>query len=216
MKIKIFISIVFILLFAGCKKNEVIEEIERPVITGNPSSSEVAIGETATLQVVATGKQLTYQWYKNGSPISEAVSGTLSIKIAQLSDAGEFHCTVSNEGGSATSEKVSVTVKSSFSWNSFKLSLGNVNWRVRTTSALGNTEIEFYNPATGQWYLLTWSGGTEKGVKTNAKLILSSSEGSEEEIVLTSFEVVETDNRLYYAKFRSNSISGELVRPVSP
>ncbi|MDR0715098.1 MAG: immunoglobulin domain-containing protein [Bacteroidales bacterium] len=209
-----------VLQTAGCKKDDPAPDpapskVEKPVITASPASSEVVLGETATFSVAATGSRLIYQWYKNGSPLSEAATANLSVKINKLSDAGEFHCTVSNEGGSATSEKATVDVKSSFSWNSFKLSLGNVDWRVRTTSA-PETEVEFYNPATGQWYLLTWSGGTEKGVKTNAKLILSSPEGSEEEIVLTSFEVVETHNGRYHAQFRSGNVSGELVRPVAP
>lgn len=210
-----------VLQTAGCKKDEPAPDpapskVEKPVITANPASAEVVLGETATFSVAATGSPLTYRWYKDGSPLSEAATANLSVKIGKLSDAGEFHCTVSNEGGSVASEKATVSVKSSFSWDNFKLSLGDVAWRVRTTSTSGNREVEFYHPSSGQWYLLAWSGGVTTGVKNSATLIVSSSGGNEDETALSAFEVVENRNGRYHAQFRSGNVSGELVRPVAP
>ena len=220
MKKIVFLIIILLAGLAGCDKHEpepiLPPEVEKPVITGQPASKEVVIGENVTLKVTATGTMPQYQWYKNNTPVAGATAATFSATITQLSDAGNFSCTVSNEGGSASSEKATVAVCSSFSWGNFKLSLGNVDWRVRTTTAASDVEIEFYNPKTSEWHLLSWSGGTSKGSKSNAKLITSSPGGSEQEITLTSFEVVEVYQDLYHVKLRSGSASGELVRPISP
>ncbi|MDR0650153.1 MAG: immunoglobulin domain-containing protein [Candidatus Peribacteria bacterium] len=212
---KIIFLLSILILLVGCDKDEPLSKVEKPVITGQPTSKEVLVEEATTLTVTATGQQLKYQWYKNGAPVEGATTERLSTTIAQLSDAGQFYCVVSNEGGSASSEKVIIKVRSSFSWGNSTLPLGNVDWRVRTTTSASNEmEIEFYKPSTNEWYLISWSGGTSKGSKTNAKLIISSSGGSEQEITLASCEVVEVYNDLYYVKFQSGNVSGKLVRPV--
>lgn len=66
-----------------------------PAIATQPISSSVCPNGTVTLSVVATGTDLTYQWFKNGVLITSATSATYSILAAALSDAGDYTVTVS-------------------------------------------------------------------------------------------------------------------------
>jgi hypothetical protein len=82
-----------------------------PAITTQPSSQTVNSGTTASFSVVATGgTPLSYQWLKNGSPVSGATASTFSISNVQGSDAGDYTVTVSNDGGSSTSLPATLTV----------------------------------------------------------------------------------------------------------
>ena len=59
-----------------------------PVITGQPTSQTVTAGSRASFQVNATGDGLSYQWNRDGSPITGATSAAYTIAAAQASDAG--------------------------------------------------------------------------------------------------------------------------------
>ena len=77
-----------------------------PAITSHPSSQTVAVGQTATFTVLASGSSpLAYQWQKNGSAISGATSASYTTPVVAMSDDGSiFKVVVSNPGGSATSD----------------------------------------------------------------------------------------------------------------
>jgi pectin methylesterase-like acyl-CoA thioesterase len=88
-----------------------------PVITSQPqpSSLTVQVGSNVTVSVGASGNALSYQWQRNGTPISaavnpSAVTPTLNITNAQLADTGNYTAVVSNGGGSVASSPVSLTV----------------------------------------------------------------------------------------------------------
>lgn len=85
-----------------------------PTITTQPASKTVTAGQTATFSVAATGTApLTYQWYKNGSAISQAVSTTYTTPPTSLSDNDSvFQVVVKNSVGSATSNSATLTVTS--------------------------------------------------------------------------------------------------------
>lgn len=84
-----------------------------PSITTQPQSQSVYAGQPATFSVEASGNPpLTYQWSKDGSPISGATSSSLSIASASASDAGTYRVVVSNGGGSATSLGATLSVSS--------------------------------------------------------------------------------------------------------
>jgi hypothetical protein len=53
--------------------------------------------------VTASGSGLSYQWRKNGSPISGAGGATYSIAAAAAGDAGDYDCVVSTCCSTATS-----------------------------------------------------------------------------------------------------------------
>jgi hypothetical protein len=83
-----------------------------PVIVTNPVSDTVSEGSQAMFTVSASGSNLSYQWLKNGAPISSnATNFTYTIPSALYSDNGaSFKCIVTNPGGNATSASAILTV----------------------------------------------------------------------------------------------------------
>ncbi len=81
-----------------------------PVITTDPASVTVTEGNLLALTVVATGSNLTYQWYQDGLPISGAILATYSVGAVALGDAGFYQVVVSNTGGSVLSSGTVVSV----------------------------------------------------------------------------------------------------------
>lgn len=91
-----------------------------PVIAMQPSSvSQCASAGAATFSVTATGMDLRYQWTKNGVVIPGATSSTYTIPSPTIADAAAYAVTVSNFGGSVTSNTVylSTTSSNSTTWN---------------------------------------------------------------------------------------------------
>jgi len=83
-----------------------------PAISAQPASLTVTAGQTATFSVLATGTApLTYQWLKNGGPISGATASTYTTPVTAISDSGTpFTVVVTNSVGSATSNVATLTV----------------------------------------------------------------------------------------------------------
>jgi uncharacterized repeat protein (TIGR02543 family) len=88
-----------------------------PSIATQPISQTVTEGQTVIFTVVATGDEpFNYQWKKNNldltddDRISGATTATLTISNAQVSDAGNYTCYVSNPAGNAMSETATLTV----------------------------------------------------------------------------------------------------------
>ncbi len=76
-----------------------------PKITTHPSETETWAGGDATFAVAAEGLEpLSYQWMRNGTPIPGATGAAYTVTNADLSDAAEYCCVVSNQCGSATSD----------------------------------------------------------------------------------------------------------------
>ncbi|MDD8019574.1 MAG: C1 family peptidase [Acidobacteriota bacterium] len=85
-----------------------------PTITQQPTNQTVAVGQTATFSVVATGTApLSYQWYKNSTAISGATAASYTTPATTSSDNGaKFYVKVSNSAGSVNSNTVTLTVTS--------------------------------------------------------------------------------------------------------
>jgi glucose/arabinose dehydrogenase len=85
---------------------------QAPSITQHPASRTVSVGQSASFTVAASGAPpLTYQWQRNGSPISGATGATYTLPTTTLSDSGaQFRAVVSNASGSATSNAATLTV----------------------------------------------------------------------------------------------------------
>jgi hypothetical protein len=88
-----------------------------PAITTDPSSSALCTGSPASFNVVASSIiPLTYQWRKNGTPltdggnISGSTTATLSVNPTSTSDAGNYDVVVTNTCGSATSAPATLTI----------------------------------------------------------------------------------------------------------
>lgn len=84
-----------------------------PVITTQPLGQTAATGATVQFSVTAGAVPApTYQWYFNGSAFSGATTNTLSFTNARSTDAGDYTVTVTNELGSVTSAKATLTISS--------------------------------------------------------------------------------------------------------
>ncbi len=88
-----------------------------PVITQNPESVSVALGDTAVLDVA--GLNITaYAWHKSsdnsnstpGDDVQVGGAAVLSVDNFKHSDEGYYYCIVSNSYGSTYSDVVSATV----------------------------------------------------------------------------------------------------------
>ena len=84
-----------------------------PTITTQPSSQEVQSGTAIALSVVASGDDLTYQWFEGNSgdtasPVAGATGSTLTT--GALTASTNFWVQITNAGGSADSDTVVITV----------------------------------------------------------------------------------------------------------
>ncbi|WP_211223373.1 immunoglobulin domain-containing protein, partial [Flavobacterium soli] len=81
------------------------------VITDEPDAQTVCEGQAINLEVVATGVDLTYQWYKGANTLLPTeTSSILNIASATLADAGTYRCEVINDCQTVSSQTVVVTV----------------------------------------------------------------------------------------------------------
>ena len=120
-----------------------------PIIAQQSSGSTVCDGSSLTLSVTATGTNpLSYQWYKGSSTLTGALSGYYSIYQITSSDAGSYHCVVTNTCGNATSTNMVVTVNQS----------PVITAQTSSTSVCENSNVTMSVTATGtapityQWY----------------------------------------------------------------
>jgi hypothetical protein len=101
-------------------------------ITTQPSNQTVTAGQAAHFAAVAAGDgALTYQWKKNGAPISGATSAAYTTPATTIADNGSsFTVTVSDSTGSSmTSDAATLTVNPASALltpNSTSLLFGNV------------------------------------------------------------------------------------------
>jgi len=102
----------------------------RPSITTQPVNQTVKIGQTAKFSVAASGEApLSYQWLKNGTPISGATSPGYNTPATSASDSGSrFSAVVSNAEGNVTSNVAVLTmdVAGQLATSTTKLSYGTI------------------------------------------------------------------------------------------
>jgi hypothetical protein len=126
-----------------------------PVITSQPISRTVTAGQTANFTVAATGTApMTYQWKKNGTTISGAMSSTYTTPAETTSDSGaQFSVAVSNSAGNAASVAAILTVNAAtlvLNSSSTALNFGNVNLSTSSSQTVtltnaGNSNITISN-----------------------------------------------------------------------
>ncbi|HRY52120.1 MAG TPA: FG-GAP-like repeat-containing protein, partial [Candidatus Paceibacterota bacterium] len=86
-----------------------------PIITKQPVNQSVSLGARVILGVTATGTEpLSYLWFFNGAPISEAVQRLLILTNAQVSNAGGYSVIITNISGAITSEVAILKVDPTF------------------------------------------------------------------------------------------------------
>ena len=82
-----------------------------PIITEQPSSQTVVVGDGAAFNVNATGESpFAYQWFKDNTEIVGATGNTHIIQTSTLTDAGDYKATVTNISGTTTSDTATLSV----------------------------------------------------------------------------------------------------------
>ena len=86
----------------------------KPAIETQPSDATIALGESATFSVTASGEEpLSYQWQRDGADIAGATSSGYTLSGAGAGDDGaRFRVVVSNGAGTVTSSEATLTVSS--------------------------------------------------------------------------------------------------------
>ncbi|MBS1807706.1 MAG: hypothetical protein JST84_05905 [Acidobacteria bacterium] len=82
-------------------------------ITAQLTAQTKVVGQSVSFSVTTQGANLTYQWRKNGSPISGATGSSYSIASVALGDAGDYDVLVIGTCGTATSNAAKLTVNNS-------------------------------------------------------------------------------------------------------
>jgi uncharacterized repeat protein (TIGR01451 family) len=93
-------------------------ECRAPAISANPANHAACAGDTVAFSVTASATCATYQWRRNGTPLSEGgrLSGTdtssLTIALVEPADAGAYDVVVSSpcSSSTATSAAAALTV----------------------------------------------------------------------------------------------------------
>ena len=81
-----------------------------PVFTSQPQSVSVNVGEQIALSATAQNAT-SYKWEKDGVPMDNQTSNTLTIASATEGDAGSYQLVAANaEGKTTRSDKATVTV----------------------------------------------------------------------------------------------------------
>lgn len=82
-----------------------------PTIATQPTDQNAITGSTVTFAVTANGiPPLSYQWRKNGVPITGATNSSLRFATVASTDAGTYFATITNSGGTAISSSAVLTV----------------------------------------------------------------------------------------------------------
>lgn len=124
-----------------------------PSITNQPIPVIVANGSIGVFSVGATGGGLTYQWFKNGSPLSNggnimgATNSTLAISPVGAGDAANYFCGITsgcNVSLDSTTNSLTIAGAASITWQGNN----NSNWDLSTTANFINsssTAVVFHN-----------------------------------------------------------------------
>lgn len=82
-----------------------------PVISGGPVAQTVTVGNSVTFSVTAAGFPApTYQWRRNGVPISGADAASYTIASPVTADAGSYDVAITNSAGTVFSGAALLTV----------------------------------------------------------------------------------------------------------
>jgi hypothetical protein len=85
-----------------------------PVITVQPVSQSITVGDSVTFTVAATGDPApTCQWQKDGAAVSGATSAAYRITSATSANGGVYRVIVTNSAGSDTSNPATLSVNPS-------------------------------------------------------------------------------------------------------
>ena len=178
------VAVLAVWLWAGCGSGSTKSNTPPPVITTQPSNQTASSGQTATFSVVATGTSLTYQWKQGSTSIAGANAASYTTPPTSATDNGsQFEVTVSNPGGSVTSnaavlsvnakplitmqpanQSVTVGATATFTVTAAGTAPLSYQWQKASTNISGATSASYTTPATA----LTDSGSQFDVIVSNS------------------------------------------------
>ncbi|MBE2212397.1 MAG: immunoglobulin domain-containing protein, partial [Opitutaceae bacterium] len=122
-----------------------------PRITQHPSSLFAGPGQRVEFTVNTVGPApMTFQWFKDGQPISGGAGSLHVIPEAAVADGGAYHIEVSNAYGSTASEAAVLTVLNGLP--PVPIRLANIDGVEGYYYALDVTQPDYVGAFTCQWY----------------------------------------------------------------
>lgn len=132
-----------------------------PSITDQPENQDLIAGDDLQLSVTANGNPaLSYQWYKNDSPITSGTQRTFSRSDITESDAGRYYVMVTNSVRSVPSDEATITVLATYALtiNVNPGSSGSVSRDPDQSQYIDGTAVQLTaDPASG-YRFDSWSG----------------------------------------------------------
>ncbi len=116
-----------------------------PNITTGAAAQLVSVGAGATFNVTATGTgPLSYQWYKNGTPIGGANASLYTISNAQQTDAASYSVVVTNSfGRDSSGANLVVRPTGAFAGaDTFSAARSSSFWGVNDYASAGSALVE--------------------------------------------------------------------------
>lgn len=143
--------------------------------SAQPTSQAVALGQSATFTVAASGSGLTYQWQKSGTSISGATSASYTIPSPQAADAGSYAVLVTSGGITAASMPATLTVGSAVSNNTV-----SITTQPASQSVTAGQSVTFTVAASGSSLTYQWQkNSTPISGATNASFTISSAQAAD-------------------------------------
>jgi hypothetical protein len=111
LSVSIFLALCGLLSACGSTSSSPATAATAPVITVQPASVTVTVGQPASFTVAATGTApLSYQWTKNGSNVGTNSATYSTAATTSADNVAKIQVTVSNSKGSTPSSMVTLTV----------------------------------------------------------------------------------------------------------
>lgn len=152
-----------------------------PVITSQPQSQTVVVGSNVTFIVSASGTSpLSYQWWHDQTPVTNAIASMLVLSDVQLLEAGSYWVVVTNVAGSVTSNPAILTITEPSSAPRMLISLVTPSaFRISIESpSPGSTyQLETRQSLAGVFWTTTGLAVTNTTGKVNWDLSLDNSAG---------------------------------------
>ena len=145
----------------GSATSNTINVYVNPYITSNPSSTTVTAGGNAVFTVGANGSgTLTYQWYRNGSPLGASNPSFADVNVTSAYNGYTYYCVVSsNISGTSAATSTTATLTVNYAPTNASIS-GQTSYYVGNQMSF-TASVTLGNPTTTTY---TWQRSTNNGV----------------------------------------------------